>query len=133
MFYGFNFQNNPQFSRLFGQNVMNNAQQAFGQGMQQFTPFNARKDGRAFLEQARARQMASRPQAPVAPTPQVNTGFFIDNKGRIVDNTNEESMLNYLTEISGRKGGASPLKYMGSQAETLRLDPTKLGLRPLMR
>jgi hypothetical protein len=130
MFYGFNFQNNPQFSRLFGQNVTNQAQQAYGQGMQQFTPFNARKDGQAFLEQAKAKRLASQTQAP-APT-QMNTGFYIDNMGRIVDNKDEQSMINYLTQISGRTG-TNPLKYMGAQREQLKLDPAKLGLKPLMR
>lgn len=129
-FYGFNFQNNPQFSRLFGQNVMQKAQDAYGQGMAQFKPFNAREDGQAYLDKLRAARAAQQPVAPVQP--QVNTGFYIDNMGRIVDNTNEESMINYLTQISNRTG-TNPLKYMGAQQNQLRTDPTKLGLRPLMR
>lgn len=129
-FYGFNFQNNPNFSRLFGQNTMQNAQSAYGQGMSQFTPFNARKDGKAFLDQARASRTPT--AQPVAPQAQANTGFFIDSMGRIVDNKDEQSMLNYLTQISGRTG-TNPLKYMGLQQEQLRLDPSKLGLKPLMR
>jgi hypothetical protein len=129
-FYGFNFQNNPNFSRLFGQGIMNRAQDAYGQGMQQFTPFNARQDGKAYLDKMRASRTPT--AQPVAPQQQPLTGFFIDNMGRIVDNTNEESMMNYLKQISNRTG-ANPLKYMGGQEEQLRLDPSKLGLKPLMR
>lgn len=108
---------------------MNKAQDAYGQGMSQFTPFNARQDGQAYLEQARAKRMASQPQQPVA-QPTTNAGLYIDNKGRIVDNTDQQSMLDYLALISGRDG-ANPYKYMGVQEEQLRLDPTKLGLRSL--
>lgn len=109
---------------------MNKAQDAYGQGMQQFTPFNARQDGKAYLDKMRASRTPT--AQPVAPQQQPLTGFFIDNMGRIVDNTNEESMMNYLKQISNRTG-ANPLKYMGRQEEQLRLDPSKLGLKPLTR
>lgn len=130
MFYGFNFQNNPQFSRLFGQNVMNNAQQAFGQGMSQFTPFNARKDGMAFLEQARARQMASRPQAP-APVKQTGN-WFVGKDGRLVDGSNEKAVRDYMISVSTRTG-TSPLKYSGYSFENFQKDPSKFGLTPFTR
>lgn len=109
---------------------MQKAQDAYGQGMQQFTPFNARQDGKAYLDKMRASRTPT--AQPVAPQAQTNTGFFIDSMGRIVDNKDEQSMLNYLTQISGRTG-RDPLKYMGLQQEQLRLDPSKLGLKPLMR
>lgn len=130
-FYGFNFQNNPQFSRLFGQNVMQNAQSAYGQGMNQFKPYDARSNAQAYLEQARkTRSTTAQPTAqPIAQQP--TSGFFIDSSGRIVDNTNEMSITKYLEQLSGRHGG-DMMRYMAPNMELLKTDPTKLGLKQLL-
>lgn len=43
-FYGFDFSQNPLYSRLFNQDVMNKAQSAYQTGMSQFTPYDSRKE-----------------------------------------------------------------------------------------
>ncbi len=41
-FYGFDFSQNPLYSRLFSPEVINKGQAAYTQGMSQFTPYDAR-------------------------------------------------------------------------------------------
>lgn len=102
-FYGFNFQNNPNFSRLFGQNTMQNAQNAYGQGMQQFTPFNARQDGKAYLDKMRAsRTPVAQPMAQPQPT-----GWRVGFDGRLVDVNDLNSYSRYIADYrsQGKSGG----------------------------
>ena len=131
-FYGFNFQNNPQFSRLFGQNTMRNAQNAYNQGMAQFKPFDARAEGKAYLDKMRSQREQSAQSTEPQTTAQPFMGLYVDEMGRIVNNTNEDSIMNYLAQMkNGDKYRVA--KYMRPQIEQLRTDPTKLGLQRLMR
>lgn len=77
-FYGFNWQQAPQYSRLFNPQVMQQAQSAYNQGMSQFRPSDPQQ-----LEKIKAAQAA---KAAVQPQAQPVTGkWYVGPDGRLYD------------------------------------------------
>ena len=91
-FYGFDWQNTPQFSRLFSPDVVNRGQQAFTQGMSQFTPYDPEQ-----LQKIKDQQAARLAQANAKPAPtNVNTGFLVGQDGRVYDSSSSDFISNYF-------------------------------------
>lgn len=88
-FYGFNWQQAPQYSRLFNPQVMQQAQSAYGQGMSQFTPYDPQQ-----LEKIKAAQVARSPAPTQAAAPTGN--WYVGPDGRMYDTTSGGWANQYL-------------------------------------
>jgi hypothetical protein len=93
-FYGFDWQQAPQYSRLFSPSVVNRGQQAYGQGMGQFKQFDP--------NQMKKKEVPI--QQPVAAAPVQQSGWIVSPDGKLLN-----------TNLGSREFAAAYEKVRGNQ------------------
>lgn len=110
-FYGFNWQDVPQYSRLFSPSTVGKAQSAYNQGMSQFTPYDPQQ-----LEKIKAAQAAKTAQTQ-QPAQQMPSGYFLAPDGRLISTAGDRRTFeqNY-TPFQAQPGVyGNNLRHQGSE------------------
>ena len=100
-FYGFNFGENPLYSRLFNKDVMQRGQQAYQQGMEMFKPYDPNAE-------ANKKEPEAAPQTTMSFDPQLMAEY-----SQLYSRVNDPSF--YTKKI----GGALASSYMGMDQQKL--------------
>lgn len=102
-FYGFDWQNAPQYSRLFSQPVQQRAQSAFGQGMSQFRQSDPQQ-----LEKIKAAQAARLATPAPAPVASPLAGLYLGPDGRVYDMSDRAKAGQLYQRNNFNPGGPNP-------------------------
>jgi hypothetical protein len=123
-FYGFNWQNNPQYSSLFNPQVMQQAQAAYGQGMSQFTPYDPAQLERLRAAQAARLQQQTKPQGIVS-------GTYIGPDNKIYQGGLEDIYRQFFKNQNFEKHDIQRRSLMTENNIRNKTDPLTLGFRSL--
>lgn len=122
-FYGFDWQNTPQYSRLFSPQTVNAGRQAYGQGMSQFTPYDPQQ-----LEKLKAAQ-AARLQAQAPKNTGIGGKFVVGQDGRVFDISNQQDFLRNYAKYAPTDGAMTynQVRYALNKGNDLK----NIGFKPL--